>query len=176
MNVLMIPGLGNSGADHWQSLWEVEDPSMFRIRVKDWERPICSEWSMAIDAAFESSRGAMVVVGHSLGCLAFVHWIARTERRIHGALLVAVPDPDGGNFPKQAQGFSPLPMKRLPFPSIVVSSQDDPYGGSPYARICAGKWGSTLVDIGRAGHINGASRIGRWPHGLELLNTLRLAN
>ena len=169
----MIPGIGNSGPDHWQTLWEAGDASMARIRVADWDHPDCASWVEAIDVDARSVAGPLVVVAHSLGCLAFAHWAARHRRTIHGALLVAVPDPGGPNFPPQAKGFSALPLQRLPYKSTIVLSEDDPYGGPEYAKLCADGWGGKFVSIGRAGHINSASNLGMWPQGLELLNQLR---
>src|ERR1043166_3937787 len=104
---------------------------------------------------------------------ALAGWAAKRKRIVRGALLVAVPDPCGSNFPTQADGFAHLPLSRLPYRSIVVSSQNDPYGSPEYAKSCADVWGSTFVDIGRAGHINGASNLGAWPAGLKLLDELR---
>lgn len=171
--VLIIPGIGNSGPDHWQTLWEATDASMVRLRVSDWDHPACPCWVKVIDAQVQSAGESLVVVAHSLGCLAFVHWAARRRQTIRGALLVAVPDPGGPDFPLQARGFSPLPSVTLPYKSIVVSSQDDPYASPAYVKGCADVWGSTLVDIGRAGHINSASNLGSWPVGRRLVDELR---
>ncbi len=174
-SVLVVPGIGNSGPEHWQTLWEAEDAAMARLRVDDWDRPCCASWVEAIDTQMARAAESLIVIAHSLGCLAVAHWVARhrRNRRISGALLVAVPDPNGPNFPLQAKGFSPVPLSRLPCRSIVVSSQDDPYGSAEYANSCAEAWGSTFVDIGRAGHINGASNLGDWPDGRRLLEQLR---
>jgi predicted alpha/beta hydrolase family esterase len=171
--VLVIPGIGNSGPDHWQTLWEAADASMVRIQVADWDHPVCTSWVESIDSQARSTAESLVVVAHSLGCLAFIHWAAQSRRRIRGALLVAVPDPNGPNFPKQAKGFSDLPLLSLPYRSVVVSSEDDPYGSPEFAKSCADAWGSEFVSIGRAGHINSASNLGIWTQGLQLLNGLR---
>jgi predicted alpha/beta hydrolase family esterase len=171
--VLIIPGIGNSGPDHWQSLWEKEDPSMVRIQVENWERPVCAFWVKTIDSRARGAGQSLIVVAHSLGCLAFVHWAAKHRQKIGGALLVAVPNPNGSNFQQRAKGFAPLPLVELRCKSILVCSEDDPYGGPEYAQFCADAWGSTVVCIGRAGHINAASDLGRWPAGFKLLNELR---
>lgn len=171
--ILIVPGVGNSGPDHWQTLWELADPTMARIRVENWDRPVCEAWVSAIEDGVRHAGGAVVVVAHSLGCLAFVHWAARHIEGALAAMLVAVPDPDGPNFPMAAQGFAPLPLAPLPCASIVVSSLDDPYSSPAYAERCAAAWGSMFVDIGHAGHINGASELGDWPAGLELLDRFR---
>lgn len=170
--VLTFPGLGNSGPDHWQSLWEQANPGFVRIPQRDWDKPICDEWASVLESTVRRIGPSVVVVAHSLACLAVAHWAARPHSPIKAALLVAVPDPDGPRFPVEAVGFSPLPQQRFPFPSMVVASTDDPYGSLAHAAACASAWGSRLVDIGAAGHINAGSGLGRWPEGRELLRQL----
>jgi len=65
-----------------------------------------------------------------------------------------------------------VPAQRLPFPTIVVSSDNDPYGSAGYARACAAAWGSELVEVGAQGHLNADSGLGNWPEGFRLLATL----
>jgi predicted alpha/beta hydrolase family esterase len=95
-----------------------------------------------------------------------------TKLTIGGALLVAVPDPEAPGFPPQARGFAPVSRVRLDCPSIVVASIDDPYGDLPFVQRCARSWGSRLVNIGKAGHINAASGLGEWSEGHRLLASL----
>ena len=66
-----------------------------------------------------------------------------------------------------------MPLQPLPFPSIVVASRDDRYVTMARAREFATAWGSELVDLGDAGHINSASGLGGWPAGYGLLQRLR---
>jgi hypothetical protein len=107
-----------------------------------------------------------------LACLQVAHWAAKTDLRIKAALLVAVPNPESPAFPAQAVGFSPLPKLRLPFKSTVIASSNDPYGGIAYAETCASIWGSNLVNIGDAGHINASSGLGAWREGHDFLQEL----
>lgn len=69
-------------------------------------------------------------------------------------------------------GFSPMPRQRLPFPSLVVASRDDPYVALDRAAAFARSWGSDFVDLGRAGHINVDSGHGAWRRGRILLKRL----
>jgi hypothetical protein len=62
-----------------------------------------------------------------------------------------------------------MPLGRLPFPSLVVASTDDPYVSVARAEAFAAAWDSRLVTIGPAGHINGASGHGAWPEGEAML-------
>lgn len=175
MPVLTIPGIGNSGPPHWQSIWETKNPEFTRVLQADWDHPVRSEWVAAIERTAASARRPAVFVAHSLGCLAFAHWALSTRLQIAGALLVAVPDPAGEQFPVEATGFAPVPLQKLDFPSIVVASSDDPYGSPEYVSRCASAWGSRLLTIGPVGHINAASALGEWREGFELLQILRPA-
>jgi uncharacterized protein len=170
--VLIVPGLGNSGLGHWQSLWEARE-GYLRVQQRDWDHPVCSDWIGSLDREARAAAADVLIAAHSLGTLLVAHWLARTSIRIGGALLVAVPDPTAPNFPAQARGFAPISRERFDCPSIVVASTDDPYGDLPFAKQCAQSWGSRLVNIGRAGHINAASGVGEWSEGHCLLESLR---
>ena len=170
--VLMLPGIGDSGPAHWQSRWQADHPGFLRIVQRDWAHPLCQEWAEALDQTLHALPTPVVLVAHSLGCLLVAHWAQSATQTVKAALLVAVPDPLGTNFPPQAQGFAPLPWTPLPFPSVIVASSDDPYATIAHAQACASTWGSRLVNIGAAGHINANSGMGGWPAGLWLLQDL----
>ena len=168
-HILIVPGIGNSGPLHWQTLWQAAHPGWQRLSVPDWERVDCADWVAALAA--QAPPGG-ILVAHSLGCLAVAHWAAAAARAgappIRGALLVAVPDPHGPAFPAAAAGFAPLPLQRLPFPTNIAASSNDPYGSLAHARV----WGSEMVDMGPQGHLNAASMLGDWPAGWRLLEHL----
>lgn len=169
---LILPGIGNSGPDHWQTLWERNDPSYVRLRVSDWEHPVCEAWVNALEGALEPTGPGSVLIAHSLGCLLVAHWATRTRIGARAALLVAPPDPDSLRFPMEAVGFSPVPLDRLAFPSMVIASTDDPYGSLAFYERITRAWGSRLISVGRTGHINASSGLGEWPEGLSLLRQL----
>ena len=170
--VLTIPGIGNSGPQHWQSLWEQSHPEYTRVSQRDWDHPVCEEWVSALENAVQHSNSTVVIVAHSLACLVVAHWAAKEHTPIKAALLVAVPDPVAPSFPNEAIGFAPLPMQKFSFPSIVVASTNDPYGSLAHTETCATAWGSRLVNIGAAEHINASSGLGVWPEGYKLLQQL----
>lgn len=37
--VLILPGRGNSGEKHWQSVWEKRDPQLRRVQQREWDNP-----------------------------------------------------------------------------------------------------------------------------------------
>jgi predicted alpha/beta hydrolase family esterase len=174
--ILIVPGIGGSGPEHWQTRWEKLTPGLHagcqRVQQDDWERPDYAAWSQRLENAVAACRQPPLLVAHSLGCLLTVRWAASTAQTVHGALLVAPPDPSGPEFPAIAHDFSCLPGQELPFPSILVASRDDHYGDLIFAASCAARWGSRFVDAGFAGHLNADSRLGDWPAGLALLEQL----
>jgi serine hydrolase len=170
--VLVLPGIGNSGRLHWQTLWEQGHPYWQRVNQREWDRPVREEWVAALDAAVAECVQPPVLVAHSIGCLVAVHWASRSFVPVRAAFLVAVPDPSGANFPAAAQGFIPLPLAPLRMPSLMVASIDDSFSPIAYARHCASAWGSQFVEIGPAGHINAESGHGAWPEGFRLLRQL----
>ena len=169
-DVLPLPGLWNSGPQHWQTLWERKYPAWIRVAHRDWNNPECSEWVAELDAAIAASEGPPILAAHSLSCALVAHWAkSGSPLRIAGAFLVAPSDVEGPNYPKEAVGFAPMPLQRLPFPSVVVASANDEHVSIERARAFAAAWGSQLVEIGNAGHINGASGYGAWPEGEKMM-------
>jgi hypothetical protein len=172
--VLILPGLYNSGPQHWQSVWEATHPDFVRVNQDDWERPACADWVARLDEAVTRQPGS-VLVGHSSSCALVAHWAGngRDTSRVRAALLVAPSDPEAPSYPEGPTGFSPMPMLRLPFPTVVVASDDDPYVTLDRAKLFAGAWGSKFVPLSGAGHINSQSGLGAWPHGFAVLTELR---
>jgi predicted alpha/beta hydrolase family esterase len=170
--ILIQPGLGNSGPQHWQSLWEKEF-NFPRIEQKEWETPVCADWIATInDYVSKYDPQNVILVGHSLACTTIAYWAQQYDVIIKGALLVGPSDTEADTYPPGTTGFKPVPLIRLPFPSIVVASTNDYYVTLDRAKQFADSWGSELVNIGDAGHINVLSGFGEWNVGLELLKTL----
>jgi len=170
--VLMLPGYQSSGPGHWQTLWEAQHPEYRRVEQRDWEHPRRDEWVAALEAAVDAARGPVVLVGHSLGSITIVHWAAAHRHAVAGALLVAPPDVEHEWAPPIVKDFAPIPLARLPFPSIVVASADDPYAELERASDWARAWGSRFLSLGDAGFKNKDAGFGPWPEGLKLLDEL----
>jgi predicted alpha/beta hydrolase family esterase len=170
---LILPGLGNSGPQHWQSFWEASSTDFLRVEQRDWDNPKRADWIMAIAAAVRANPGA-VLIAHSLACSAIAHTLAEhPDLPISAALLVAPADVDSPyHTPDEVRSFAPMPMARLPFPALVVASQTDDYVSLKRARAFADAWCAQFVNIGPHGHINSASGLGDWPQGKELLSRL----
>ena len=168
--IILLPGIGGSGSEHWQSLWEAGSKDFVRFAPSSWDEPQLGDWIEALDRAVAASSEPPVLVAHSLACLLVAHWQRRSTSPVAGAMLVAVPDPLGAAFPTEAASFADPPEQRFHFPSLIVASGNDPYGTPAYVRRRAEQWGSRLVEAGNLGHINAGSGLGAWPAGQAMLS------
>lgn len=171
-DVLVLPGLGGSGAEHWHTFWERAFPQFRRVEQADWERPRYADWAATLSDALERCRKPALLVAHSLGTSLVMRWShdhpARARAQVAGAFLVAPTDRDPlERLPDSpATGFGPMILARLPFASMVVASRDDERVTFARAQAFAAAWGADFVDAGAHGHLGSAAQLGLWPFGL----------
>lgn len=174
-DILIVPGLGNSGPGHWQRRWQDRFTHAHIVEQQDWHRPDRGAWVGAVARAVMMATRPVVLVGHSLGVPAIVH-AAQTfaDTKVRGAFLVSPPDLEGDNpaLPAAARVFAPLPRNPLPFPSMLVASNTDPLVDIETAADLAAAWGSDFHLAGDAGHINLDSGHGPWPEGMMMFTRL----
>ena len=177
--ILIVPGLRDHVPEHWQTLLEQKLPNARSVPRMEQDKMSCAKWVSELDRSLAAIDGPVVLVAHSAGVMITVHWAMRHQRPIHGALLAAPPDfesplPEG--YPSQAtlleNGWLPTPRKRLPFPSIVAASTNDPLARYERAAAMADAWGSRLVDVGAVGHLNPAAGYGEWPRAEAFIREL----
>jgi hypothetical protein len=174
MSVLIIPGVNEPEAQHWQSLWEDQIPDARLVGQDDGAQPDRDRWLNRLVDEVERSPGA-ILVGHSLGATLIAHLAqSRPDRPVGGALLVAPADPEVSRSPLPGLAtFAPLPLDPFLFPAIVVASRADPYMALERARVISKMWEAEFVDVGDAGPIDVWGRLGAWPEGRALLERLR---
>ncbi|MGY6036599.1 RBBP9/YdeN family alpha/beta hydrolase [Aeromonas sp. AE23HZ002T15] len=186
--VLIVPGLRDHVADHWQTLLAAHLEKVVTVPPLTKERLSCRARVEAITGALSSIAGPVILVAHSAGVLMVAHWAAQfgVQKKgeaqtysIQGALLVTPPDLEASwpaQYPSpqamEADGWHPLPRRPLPFPSLVAMSQNDPLASPAAVRALAADWGSELMDLGAVGHLNPASGFGPWPQAIELVHRL----
>lgn len=180
---LVVPGLRDHAAQHWQTLLAASDPAIRSVPPMGREDLDCARRVEAIERAVRSIEGPVLIVAHSGGCIMVAHWARQTRCQVHAALLVTPPDfetPMPPGYPTLAQldagGWLPVPRTPLPFRSIVAASHNDPLGTYERVGLLARDWGSELADLGEVGHLNPASGYGAWPQALDFIERLSAAN
>jgi predicted alpha/beta hydrolase family esterase len=173
--VLLIPGLSGTGPDHWQTRWAEERTDCHRIDQDSLDDPDPLRWLTRIDEAVDRTAGPVVLVAHSLGCLAVAAWALLSKRATEGrveALLVAPCDPNSGRATALVQRFGCFAFTRLPIPTTVIASSDDPYATLGRGYAIARTWGAQVVEAGEVGHIDTNARLGSWRWGQDVLDRI----
>jgi predicted alpha/beta hydrolase family esterase len=166
---VIVPGWKGSGPGHWQSLWAQRLDGAVRVEQDNWATPNRRDWVARLSETILAQAGPVVIAAHSLGCITTAHLPPAALAHIAGALLVAPADPERRGV---LADFAPVPYQPLPFRSVLVASDNDPYCPVRLAGAYARAWGSDFVRLPNAGHINIESGHGDWPLGLALLQSL----
>jgi predicted alpha/beta hydrolase family esterase len=171
VQLLIVPGIYDSGPAHWQTLWEQRHGGR-RFRPASFDEPDAWDWVAAIDRAAAGLGPDTVVVAHSLGCLATAH-VAATSAPFRGVVLVAPPDLEDPHFPTDARRFAELTAAPLRVPGLLLHSSDDPYANTAGNERMAAAWGVPRIDLGPLGHVNADSGLGPWDDGWRLVTAFR---
>lgn len=170
---LIVPGLDGSPDPHWQHWWAATDPKALMVDLADPGRPVPAVWEIEL-ASMILRHPDCVLVGHSLGVVLIARILARwPQLKVRAALLVAPAETRAETRGSDRIGqFGPIPELRMDIPTTVVASRNDPWMSFGRAAHLARAWGSDLVDLGAAGHINVASGFGPWARGKALRDEL----
>jgi len=177
--VLIVPGLRDHVPEHWQTILEAKLPRAMTVPRMQHDKLSCAAWVGMLDRTLAQIDGPVVLAAHSAGVMIVVHWARWHRRAIQGALLATPADlesalPEG--YPTQKvlneNGWLPTPRARLPFPSIVAASANDPLGRIERITELAKGWGSRVVHLGAVGHLNPAAGYGEWARAEELIREL----
>jgi predicted alpha/beta hydrolase family esterase len=139
-----------------------------------------SEHVAALQETLRDIAGPVLLIAHSAGVIATVHWASRHRGHVVGALLATPPDlvtPLPSQYPSLDElaehGWLPVPTDPLPFPSILAISTNDALSDPARVQALGQAWGSDVRDVGAVGHLNPASGYGEWPDAQRLLDQLR---
>lgn len=164
--ILFIPGRDDDAGDHWQSRWQAKLSSARKIPRPERAQPTENDWVGEIAAAVQKAEKPVVLVAHSLGVAAAIQALPLCAGKIAGAFLVSPPDLEAKSaIARQARKYGDYPRDPLPFPSLLIASDNDPHGSLDHAGDLANAWGSLLVEAGSSGHIDATSGHGPWPEG-----------
>jgi predicted alpha/beta hydrolase family esterase len=182
--VVIVPGLRGHVEEHWQTLLAARLPQVRIVSSYDRDKRDLAGRVGDLQRVVEEVDGPVTLVAHSAGCLTAVHWAQRTWAQgtclpVRGALLATPPDlarPLPAEYPTleelRESGWLPIPLDRLPFPSIVAGSSNDALGDEQRVRALATAWESHYIDVGPVGHLNPAAGYGEWSLAEALLDAL----
>ncbi len=164
--ILLVPGLHNSGPDHWQSRWHQQFPQWQRMLGLPWDKPDLTVWSAKLASKLRSRRSRVHLVAHSFGALTAIAAARLQPDKVSSILIVAPADPARFGIPDEALAGS------IKVSAQLIASRNDPWMNFERAEYWSRQWQVPLFDAGEVGHINAQSGHGEWSQGLNLLNTL----
>ncbi|MEA9978009.1 alpha/beta hydrolase [Pseudomonas sp. 10B1] len=174
---LIVPGWQGSPDDHWQTHWQHSLPNSARVEQADWLKPRLEDWVDELQCAITADSTPVILIAHSLGCITVAHWAALASRQslqqVRGALLVAPADVERPTCAPALRNFAPIPTQLLPFPTQVVTSNNDSAVSTERALTLALNWGAEVGVLSGAGHINVKSGHRRWEQGFAYLYRLQ---
>lgn len=163
--MLLLPGWQDSGPGHWQTLWEAVHGDR-RVEQHDWQWPRRGDWMARLEEVLALEPRPVRLAAHSLGCHLVAAWAAHTRHpgRVAGALLVAPPDLDRPDLPPALAPWRPALRQPLPFPTVAVISDDDPFATLGASERLLADWACGAVHrVAGGGHLNAESGLGDWP-------------
>ena len=175
VHTVIVPGVGGSEAQHWQSWLQQQLVSSSRVQQKHWDRPVLNEWVAQFVKTVATIEAPIQIVAHSFGCLTSVAALAEhpeLQTKVKKLILVAPANParfGEAGFARHSltdykQYFHQL---NIDVPTTLLISENDPWLGYVDALQLAQAWKLTPINLGQVGHINVASGFGPFP---EILN------
>lgn len=177
IHTVIVPGVGGSEHDHWQSWLQRQLKSCSRVQQQDWNKPVLHEWIEQFFKTVQSIQEPIQIVAHSFGCLTTVAALAQhpeLNQNIKNLVLVAPANParfgDAG-FARESQNdyqqyFHQL---KLQVPTQMIISENDPWLNFQDALQLAKAWKIRPKNLGQVGHINVASGFGPFPEIYDFL-------
>ncbi|MDN5642860.1 MAG: alpha/beta hydrolase [Acinetobacter sp.] len=177
IHTVIVPGVGGSEHDHWQSWLQRQLKSCSRVQQQDWNKPVLHEWVEQFIKTVQAIQEPIQIVAHSFGCLTTVAALAQhpeLNQNIKNLVLVAPANParfgDAG-FARESQNdyqqyFHQL---KLQVPTQMIISENDPWLNFQDALQLAKAWKIRPKNLGQVGHINVASGFGPFPEIYDFL-------
>ena len=177
IHTVIVPGVGGSEHDHWQSWLQRQLKSCSRVQQQDWNKPVLHAWVEQFVKTVQAIQEPIQIVAHSFGCLTTVAALAQhpeLNQKIKNLVLVAPANParfgDDG-FARESQNdyqqyFQQL---KLQVPTQMIISENDPWLNFQDALQLAKAWKIRPKNLGQVGHINVASGFGPFPEIYDFL-------
>ena len=177
VHTVIVPGVGGSNQNHWQSWLENQLSHSTRVQQTNWDKPILKQWVKELIKVLEATDDQIQIVAHSFGCLtslAALNEAPELAQKIKKLILVAPANPKrfGANgFAADSIGDYQAYFYGLKVlvPTTMLISEDDPWFAFDEVTALAAAWKIKPINLGKVGHINVASGFGPFP---EIFNYL----
>ncbi|MEG0486981.1 MAG: alpha/beta hydrolase [Acinetobacter sp.] len=171
VHTVIVPGVGGSNQNHWQSWLENQLAHSTRVQQKNWDKPILKQWVKELIKVLEATDDQIQIVAHSFGCLtslAALNDAPELAQKVKRLILVAPANPKRfgangfatdsiGDYQRYFYGL------KTSVPTTMLISEDDPWFAFDEVNALASAWNIKPINLGKVGHINVASGFGPFP-------------
>lgn len=175
--VYIVHGYTANADKHWFPWLEQElekcGVSCERLNMPDSANPSLDGWLNHLAQNVELTDQT-VFVGHSLGCIAILNFLAKNYAKIKGAVFVSGFYQPVANLPELAaftNYYAILPSVSS-FPSYVVSALDDNIVNHQYSDALAQHLRADYIRLNQGGHFLDREGVTELPVVLELVKKL----
>jgi len=170
--VVILPGLGGSGPEHWQSWLAGRLADGHQVRFPDLpnlDAPVLADWLTALGATLDGlPDGGYDVVCHSLAGLLWLHHAARRPAGPRPARVLLVAPPSPRTAIPELRTFVPPPLdadavRRAAGGTVLVCADNDPYCPEGAALAYGRPLKLPVTVLPGQAHLNTEAGYGPWP-------------
>ncbi|MDO8554019.1 MAG: alpha/beta hydrolase [Candidatus Micrarchaeota archaeon] len=204
MQILIVHGLDSDSKDNWfpwlkaqlegrgslqvcsstgqiaRSEISVASRQPFTVECPDMpnsKNPKQEEWLAKLSEVTMNCKDSFILVGHSLGTIAVLRFLEKTNLKLMGVILVAGFTQGFGvkaisDFFKTPFDFEKIRTKSKKF--IVISSDNDPYLPITEGKKLADKLNAEFIVEKNAGHIDSESGFSKYERILDIIIKLKM--
>jgi uncharacterized protein len=168
---VIVPGVGGSEYNHWQSWLQRQLASCSRVQQNDWNNPVLEQWIAQFVNTVSNIEDDLQIIAHSFGCLTTVAALAQhpeLNSKVKNLVLVAPANParfgDQGFARNSTNDYKEyFHQLSINVPTTLIISENDPWLSFSDAEELAKSWKLNPINLGKVGHINVASGFGAFP-------------
>lgn len=179
LHTVIVPGVGGSDENHWQSWLENSVQCSSRVMQDDWNHPVLNQWVKNFYEHIKTIKQPIQIIAHSFGCLttiAALNQYPAIKHWIDSIILVAPANPlrfNSTGFGTETDNYVELFKQfTINVPTLMIVSENDPWLSYQDALHYASHWNIPFVNQGKAGHINVASGFGYWPQIFDYMKSV----
>ncbi|WP_419693034.1 RBBP9/YdeN family alpha/beta hydrolase [Mannheimia haemolytica] len=175
--VYIVHGYTANADKHWFPWLEQElakcGVSCERLNMPDSAKPSLDGWLSHLEKKVELTEQT-VFVGHSLGCIAILNFLAKNYAKIKGAVFVSGFYQPVENLPELSAftNYYVILPSVSSFPSYVVSALDDKVVNHQYSDALAQHLHADYIRLNQGGHFLDREGVTELPVVLELVKKL----
>ncbi len=166
--VFIIHGWGGGPQKDWlpwlKTELEKSDYEVFVPDMPDTETPVIDKWVSHLARIVKKQDSQTYFVGHSIGCQTILRYLEASDAAVGDAIFVAgwfnLKNLEDGEVEEIARPWLTTPIdfekvKKVLNKSILVISDNDPFGAFEENKKKFSEIGSEIVTLHNAGHITG---------------------